>query len=183
MPINDLKLLLAAVQGVREAGEGYLWKEIVDARETLPKIIKKLFPQLWQQKKLEVEVENKFYKKMWQHQNLRAVSIGEGLSTAEKISKDGFKGSIGPNLVSPTREKAINAYENRYGTRKNKVVFFVPEEAMVDTPNGPKVLEGWKPSVSDYAVVDYDGQPLFDVWKKRQIQLTKALLQRPQQMM
>ncbi|HYE20082.1 MAG TPA: LPD38 domain-containing protein [Tepidisphaeraceae bacterium] len=89
---------------------------------------------------------------------------------APEVGPEGFKSGIGPNVVLATDGPPASIMDKRYGTREGRPIYIVPKEWVRDTPNGPKIKDGWKPGPNDKLVPDYDYQPVHEMIVKRAIE-------------
>lgn len=93
-----------------------------------------------------------FNRRYYQHTNFRGAAI----------PAEGFKSGIGPNVWPPTEERSWNVLDRKYATKAGVQTFAVPKEWVNDTPNGPKIVDGWKPKASEIVYPTIDCQPLYD---------------------
>ena len=109
-----------------------------------------------------------FYKRYWQHTDVRARKDGKGEERAQKILADGWSSAGGgPNIIPAyNRDKHLNAVEVSWAARPGDVVYLVPPEAIHDTPNGPKVKAGWKPKPYEVVRVEDYNRPMYDLFIK-----------------
>lgn len=76
------------------------------------------------------------------------------------VGPEGFRSGIGPNVIGATSGKPLNIIEARYGTKAGRPVYVVPKDAIVSSPNGPKIKPGWVPG--NKIIPRYDFQPLHE---------------------
>jgi hypothetical protein len=100
-----------------------------------------------------------FYKKYpYQHTLLRDASD----ETIDKIVRDGFDSGIGPNATLATKGPPTDIIQKKYGTKAGRIVLALPEEAILDTPNGPKIKSGYKPTRDQFIKIERDYEPLHE---------------------
>lgn len=101
-------------------------------------------------------------------------NIAKGTYYQHKLRKDtdvnrllteGFKSGIGPNVMM-TFGKPDNVMEMKYAPSVGDKVLLVPKTWVRDTPNGPKIKDGYIPTASDIVTVTEQGQNPLDL--KRQ---------------
>lgn len=101
----------------------------------------------WQMTRKEFE-KGGFY----QHSVLR--------DDAPDIGPDGFRSGIGPNVVLATTGTPTDIMQMRYGTKAGRPVYAVPKSETIDTPNGRKIKDGFKPGSK--IIPSRDHQPLHE---------------------
>jgi hypothetical protein len=106
--------------------------------------------------------ESKFYSQYRQH-ILRA---GTDINA---MVRDGFKAGIGPNLLPASRGgNPTNISEQKYNPKAGDMVLLVPKEGWRETPNGDKVIDGWKPQRHQVIEVEHAGQSMYVLFQRSQ---------------
>lgn len=81
------------------------------------------------------------------------------------ILKSGWKSGIGPNVLPAFMGgEPTSVIERRYMPRAGTTVLLVPKSATRDTPNGRKIIDGWKPKQEEIVQVTQDGQSMYEAY-------------------
>lgn len=117
-------------------------------------------PKLWEM------TADEFADNFYQHNVLRA--------DAPDITGS-WKSGVGPNVVPVTRGPWQNVIERKYGTRAGRPLYIVPKQWVRDTPNGPKIIDGWVPDESLKLTPTRDYQPVHELVVERALAEGKSV--------
>lgn len=99
--------------------------------------------------------ESKFFSQYMQH-------IARAGTDVESIQRSGFHPGIGPNLLPPYRGgEPTNAMDAKYHPKAGDTVLLVPKAGWRDTPNGRKIVDGWKPAPHEVVTVAADKPDMY----------------------
>lgn len=107
--------------------------------------------------------EKAFYRNYSQHVDLRHRKNLTGREVLKTIKEEGFK-SGGLNILPASDGRIHNVIDKKYGVRSGDIVYLVPNKN-VDI-NKQKIKDGWKPNKHEVVFVEYDYQPMYDLYKK-----------------
>lgn len=75
-------------------------------------------------------------------------------SDIEKLITEGFKTGIGPNVVKVWKGKPTTIIQEKYSPKAGDTVVYIPKDQIVDSPNGPKIKPGYKPTKSQIVKIE-----------------------------
>lgn len=102
--------------------------------------------------------EAKFYGNYYVHKLIR------GAGDMDSILENGFK-SMSPNVMPAYRGgEPRNIIQKAYAPMAGDVIMFVPKDQVQLSRS--KVKDGYKPSREDFATVEYDYQPMYELYQK-----------------
>lgn len=102
--------------------------------------------------------EKQFFDKYYQH-----VSLHDN-APVDEILKEGWKSKIGPNVVKANRgaeDPYATIVTRKFAPKEGNTVFLAPKEWVKDTPNGPKIKDGWKPEPHEIVKVTADSPNMY----------------------
>jgi hypothetical protein len=113
--------------------------------------------------------ESRFYSRYMRHTDIRGriegKETGDVKSVLERnkknILKNGFRTSYG-NVLSSRQSDSVMG--KKYNVRKGDYVYLVPRGSYNERKS--MISQGWKPKPYEVVIVEYDEQPLYDLYKK-----------------
>lgn len=117
--------------------------------------------------------EKQFYNNYGRH----IINLDGKLSDDEVISKikqEGFKGHGGFGINVLPSKLVGDAVDNRYPVKKGKTMLLVPWKYVDERNGASKIKTGWVPNDFEIVKVEYDNQPLYELYLKNKSNSTDA---------
>ena len=82
----------------------------------------------------------------------------------KSIIENGFKLGFGINALPIFDGKVRNIIDKQYGNKSGDMVYIIKKDGIIDTRNGYKIKEGYKPIESEVFKIEYDYQPTYEAY-------------------
>lgn len=106
--------------------------------------------------------EKQFYAKYAQHIDIRGRQSGTAQQNIEAIKRDGFRSSFLNVYSAWGGGQPMSITDKAFMPQQGDVVYLVPKDQI----KGHKIKSGWKPADNEVVTVEYDGQPLYELYQK-----------------
>jgi hypothetical protein len=82
----------------------------------------------------------------------------------KSIIENGFQLGFGINALPIFDGVVRNVIDKQYGNKIGDMVYIIKKEGIVNTRNGYKIKEGYKPTENEVFKIEYDYQPTYEAY-------------------